>query len=208
MHMQLYPALLDYVKARRSEFTQIPEARKALLKQLAQYISEQLNEATSVSLNFICTHNSRRSHLSQIWAATALAYHGVGGVQTYSGGTEATTFHPNAVAALQRAGFQIENPGGDNPHYQVTFARAAPVLECFSKVYDDPFNPQQDFVAIMTCSDADENCPYILGAAFRLPLTYEDPKVADSTPQESEKYDATLRLIGRELLYACSLIKS
>lgn len=206
--MPLYPELIHFAQSCIAEFEQIPEERKVLLEKLANYIRTQKQKPGQVALNFICTHNSRRSHLSQIWAATALAYYGVGEVQTFSGGTEATAFHPNAVTALQRAGFQIHNPGGDNPHYQVSFAEEEPVIECFSKVYNDPFNPGKDFAAIMTCSDADENCPYIPGASFRLALTYEDPKIADGTPWAIEKYDATVRRIARELLYACSLIKS
>lgn len=206
--MPFYPTLADFIEARQAEYDDIPENRKLLLGQLAQYIQSQKGEAPKVSLNFICTHNSRRSHLSQIWAATAAAFYGVVGVQTFSGGTEATTFHPNAVAALKRAGFDIQNPGGKNPHYRVRFSNASPEIESFSKVYDDPFNPDKHFVAIMTCSDADENCPFIPGAAFRLALTYEDPKIADGTPREAEKYDATVRQISRELLYAFSLIQA
>lgn len=206
--MPFYPTLADFIEARQAEYDDIPENRKLLLGQLAQYIQSQKGEAPKVSLNFICTHNSRRSHLSQIWAATAAAFYGVVGVQTFSGGTEATTFHPNAVAALKRAGFDIQNPGGKNPHYRVRFSNAGPEIESFSKVYDDPFNPDKHFVAIMTCSDADENCPFIPGAAFRLALTYEDPKIADGTPREAEKYDATVRQISRELLYAFSLIQA
>ena len=206
--MPFYPTLADFIEARQAEYDDIPENRKLLLGQLAQYIQSQKGEAPKVSLNFICTHNSRRSHLSQIWAATAAAFYGIGGVQTFSGGTEATTFHPNAVAALKRAGFDIQNPGGKNPHYRVRFSNAGPEIESFSKVYDDPFNPDKHFVAVMTCSDADENCPFIPGAAFRLALTYEDPKIADGTPREAEKYDATVRQISRELLYAFSLIQA
>lgn len=205
--MNFYPALANYMEERISEFEEIPASRKALLKELADYMRSGREQTKPLQVNFICTHNSRRSHLSQIWAATGLTYYGVGEVQTFSGGTEATAFHPNAVAALVRAGFQVENPGGKNPHYEFTFAESGPVVECFSKTYDDPFNPSEDFAAIMTCSDADENCPYIPGATFRLALTYEDPKVADGTPEETQKYDATVRQIGRELLYACSLIK-
>jgi len=59
----------------------------------------------------------------------------------------------------------------------------------------------------MTCSDADENCPFIPGAELRLPLTYDDPKAADDTPQEAARYDERLRQIGRELFFALSLLK-
>jgi arsenate reductase len=198
----LHPVLEAYVNQLREEQDLIPATRKNQLKQLAEYIHQKRSAQEPVRLNFICTHNSRRSHLSQIWAATAVAYLGLDRIQTYSGGTEATAFNPRAVAALERAGFQIEDPGGDNPHYRVSFSSEAAPLECFSKTFDDPFNPEKDFAAIMTCSDADENCPFIPGAEFRLSLPYEDPKEADGTPEEANRYDERVRQIGRELFYA------
>lgn len=141
-----------------------------------------------------------------IWAAVAARHFGLGKVVTYSGGTEATAFNPRAVAALQRAGFDVENPGGDNPPYLVSYADDLPPLVCFSKRYDHPANAAPAFAAIMTCSDADENCPFIPGAELRLPLTYEDPKIADDTPAEAERYDERVAQIGREVLYAFSLV--
>lgn len=136
-----------------------------------------------------------------IWAAVAARLAGLP-ISTYSGGTEATALNPRMVAALKRAGFRVENPGGDNPHYRVWFAGDVAPLVCFSKRYDDPVNPTAGFAAVMTCSDADENCPFINGAEVRIALTYEDPKVADDTPQEAERYDERLRQIGRDLIWA------
>ena len=179
----------------------IPEDRKALLNHLSAYVADRRKEGKPVYLNFICTHNSRRSHISQIWAAAAAAYYGIEDIHCFSGGTEATAFNPRAVAAMQRAGFSIENPGGENPHYRVSFSPGGLALECFSKVYDDPFNPKSDFAAVMTCSHADENCPFIPGAT-RISITYDDPKVADDTPQETARYDERVRQIGCELFFA------
>ncbi len=188
-----------------AEAGQIPQARQELLAQLTSYLVQKLAKNEPIALNFICTHNSRRSHLGQIWAATAAAYFGLANITTYSGGTESTAFNPRAVAALERVGFQIKNPGGENPRYEVHYALDTPPLICFSKTYDDPTNPQTQFAAIMTCSDADENCPFIPGAELRLPLTYEDPKIADNTPAEAARYEERLRQIGREILYAFQL---
>lgn len=203
--MNLYPDLDIYVQSLIAEQQLIPAARQQALAKLASYISDrQGNE--SIALNFICTHNSRRSHLAQIWTAVAAAFYGLQNVHTFSGGTEATAFNPRAVAAIERAGFRIENPGGDNPHYQVSYGEGEPALECFSKVHDDPFNPQTRFAAIMTCSDADENCPFIPGTEMRLALTYEDPKAADDTPAETQRYDERVKQIGREIFYAIRLV--
>ncbi|GJM32113.1 MAG: arsenate reductase [Saprospiraceae bacterium] len=204
--MNCLPVLTQYITGLLEEADLIPEARKTQLSKLADYISNKSEPNHAIALNFICTHNSRRSHISQIWAATASAYFNLDYIATFSGGTESTAFNARAVAAMERAGFQIKNPGGDNPHYQVYFAENEPPLTCFSKVFDDPYNPQKGFAAIMTCSQADENCPFIPGAELRLPLTYEDPKVADNTPEERAVYDDRVRQIGREIFYAFTLI--
>ncbi len=203
--MNFYSDLQVYVRTLIEEEQLIPPARQQALAKLASYISDK-EKGESIALNFICTHNSRRSHLAQIWAAVAAAFYGLTAIQTFSGGTEATAFNPRAVAAMVRAGFKIENPGGENPHYQVSYAEGVSPLECFSKVYDDPFNPSANFAAIMTCSDADENCPFIPGTEMRLALTYEDPKAADDTPEEAHRYDERVKQIGREIFYAMRLL--
>ena len=202
--MNFYPALETYIQSILVERVTIPDERQRLLGDLAAYIRARSDEV--INLTFICTHNSRRSHISQIWAATAAAYYGLDAVRSYSGGTEATAFNPRAVNAMERAGFDILNPGGENPRYQIRYSEEDSAIECFSKVYDDPFNPSADFAAIMTCSDADENCPFIPGAVRRFPLTYEDPKVADDTSEETARYDERVRQIGRELFYALSIV--
>ena len=181
---------------------EIEESRKPVLEQLVAYIRE--NEHPN--LNFICTHNSRRSHLSQIWAQV-FAHHAGINVSTFSGGTEATAFNPNAVAALRRAGLDISDASGDNPRYQVSFAEGIEPMTCFSKTFDDPVNPSSNFAAIMTCSEADADCPYVPGASDRIKLFYEDPKVSDGTPQEQQTYDARCAQIASEMQYIFSRIK-
>ena len=200
------PELEQYIKRAAPHIDEIPRARKNLLDDLAEFVSSRRDAEEEISLNFICTHNSRRSQMGQLWASAAAAHFGVGGVRTFSGGTEATAFNPRAVAAIERAGFAVHKPGGANPHYLVTYAEDAPAIECFSKAYDDPFNPSEGFAAIMTCSDADEACPVVLGAARRLPIRYDDPKAADGTPSETAAYDARCLQIASEMLYAFSRV--
>jgi len=190
------------------EFDQIPAQRKETLRELTHYIQGKINAGQTVYLNFICTHNSRRSHLSQLWAQAASHYYGIKNVLCFSGGTEATAFNPRAVKAMQDAGFFIKvTKDGDNPVYEVRFANDAPPVVAFSKKYDDPFNYNKDFAAIMTCSHADENCPLVLGASGRIALTYDDPKEFDGTPQEAAKYAERVDQIGREIFYAFSQVK-
>lgn len=193
----------------RNKFEQIPDERKKLLSEFAGYISNKLKEGKEVKLTFICTHNSRRSHISQIWAQTAAEYFNVPTIKCYSGGTEATAFNPRAVKAMERAGFKIEKrDDSENPVYLVYYSENEAPVHCFSKVYSDEYNPQKEFAAIMTCSDADANCPLVFGAEARFPVRYDDPKEFDGTEQEEEKYDERAAQIGSEMLYAFSLVNN
>lgn len=200
----MHTRLREYIKGALLHTHAIPATRKTTLEEVARFVATKRAAGEAAELVFICTHNSRRSQMAELWAAAAAGHFGIDGVRTFSGGTEATAFNPRAVAAMQRAGFLVRNPGGENPRYRVTFSDDAPLLECFSKTYDDPFNPDQGFAAIMTCSDADEACPVVLGAALRARLPYEDPKLADGTPEEVSRYDARCLQIATEMLYLFS----
>ncbi len=180
--------------------TKIPAERKAVLQPLKDYIRQKSALNEPVRLNFICTHNSRRSHLAQIWAQT-LAYHfGKQNVFCYSGGTETTAIFPMVVQTLKAQGFQImELAKTDNPVYALKFAGNEPPVICFSKVFSDAFNPQQSFAAIMTCDHADEACPFVAGAEARFPVRYTDPKAWDGTEIMTEKYHETSLEIGMEM---------
>ncbi len=200
--VELLPELRTYVNSRIGEFDRISEARREQLAPLTAYVRKCAQERRPVRLVFVCTHNSRRSQLSQLWARVAAEHYGLAGVETYSGGTESTAFNPRAVAAARRAGFAIEaTTRDDNPVYHVRFASAAPALTCFSKVYNQAPNPRQEFAAIMVCTQADEACPAVSGAAARISLPYEDPKASDGTPAEAATYDERCAQIARELLF-------
>lgn len=204
----LLPALELVVKRLTKEFAEIPAERKEILKELTQFVQDRVEKKQPVYLNFICTHNSRRSHLSQIWAQTAAYFYSIPGVLCFSGGTEATAFNPRAVRAMQEAGFAIARSSeGDNPVYEVKYSQDIPGIKAFSKKYDDPFNHNKDFAAVMTCSHADENCPIVFGAVVRIPLRYDDPKNFDDTPLEAAKYTERVHQIGREVLFAFSQVK-
>ncbi|MCA8990701.1 MAG: protein-tyrosine-phosphatase [Planctomycetaceae bacterium] len=206
--VQVNEMLAKYIAQREQEFDEIPAQRQSELAELSEFVRQQGVSGKPALLTFICTHNSRRSHLSQIWAATAAAHYGVNNVETFSGGTEATAFNPRAIASLQRAGFTIEVPEeSDNPRYSVQYSTGAEPLVCFSKVYNSEPNPTSNYCAVMTCSDADEKCPIVQGAAKRLAVKYDDPKAFDGTPLESSKYDERCAQIAREMLFAFSLLK-
>jgi arsenate reductase len=203
----LNPTLHETVEKLILRFGQIPPERKAVLTALTNFI-RQSGKGQTVYLNFICTHNSRRSHIAQLWAQAAAHHFQVKDIVCLSGGTEATAFNPRAVKAMQEAGFgiTIEKPG-DNPVYQVSYSSEASSITVFSKKYDDLFNNNPGFAAVMTCSHANENCPLVLGAKARIAITYDDPKEFDGTPLESTKYAERVEQIGTEMLFAFSQVK-
>jgi arsenate reductase len=211
MSNTLLSSLQKTIEKLTNEFSQIPNDRKPIIKELTDFIKNKSKSGDSINLNFICTHNSRRSHVSQLWAQAAAHLYDVKNVHCFSGGTEATAFNPRAVKAMQDAGFGIKvwsnGTNSENPVYDVRFSEDASPLRVFSKKYDDPFNPSKDFAAIMTCSHADENCPLVIGATKRIALTYNDPKDFDGTAQEAEKYMERVHEIGKEILYAFSQLK-
>ncbi|MES2238676.1 MAG: protein-tyrosine-phosphatase [Bacteroidota bacterium] len=186
----------------------ISEERKLILQPLIDYIQSKHSNQQEIRLNFICTHNSRRSHLSQVWAQTIAAYFNIKNVFCYSGGTEATALFPMAAKTLEQSGFLIKTIAeGQNPIYSIKYSDSAHPIIGFSKIYNDDFNPQSEFAAILTCSSADQGCPFIAGAEKRIPITFEDPKAFDNSPQQAEKYTERSNQIATELLYVFSQIK-
>lgn len=185
----------------------ISEDRKAVLQPLAEYVRQKVEDGHPININFICTHNSRRSHLAQIWGQAAAAYFNVPQVNCYSGGTEATALFPKVADTLGNTGFHILTLAeSDNPIYAIKYSDNALPIIGFSKRYDDAFNPSSEFVAIMTCSQADGGCPFIAGAEKRVAITYEDPKAFDNTPQEAKAYQERSLQIACEMLYVFSNI--
>lgn len=203
-----YPRLTNYLTEAIARFDTIPSDRKCELAKVSDYIRERLSKLEPAKLTFICTHNSRRSHLSQIWAQVAAKYYGLVGVETFSGGTEATAFNPRAVAAMQRCGLKIivDDPTATNPRYSVYDSDSSAPQVCFSKIYSDPPNPSKGYCAIMTCSQADDACPLVMGCDQRIPIRYEDPKIADDTEFEAQRYDERSAQICTEMLYMMSLV--
>ncbi|WP_035483974.1 low molecular weight phosphatase family protein [Gaetbulibacter saemankumensis] len=181
--------------------------RKSVLQPLINYIQNKIDNTETVRLNFICTHNSRRSHLSQVWAQTMAAHFGINNTFCYSGGTEATALFPMAAKTLEQSGFNINTIAeGKNPIYSIKYDENSHPIIGFSKTYDDIFNPKSNFAAILTCSQADKGCPYISGAEQRISITFEDPKAFDNTPQQAEKYAERSLQIATELFYVFSKI--
>lgn len=176
------------------------ERHQDLIDQLAGFIIEEKKSGEKVQLNFICTHNSRRSQFAQAWCTLVQAYLEIDVADAYSGGTEVTVCNERTIAALKRAGCSIKKEGENNPVYTVSDEELDKQMKLWSKVFDDDANPKGRFAAIMTCDHADQNCPHIPNAAIRVPLTYTDPKYADDTDNESSAYDMTCNIIATDML--------
>jgi arsenate reductase len=192
----------------RFDFENINSERKSVLQPLIDFIQSKVSEQKEIRLNLICTHNSRRSHLAQVWSQTAAANYGIENVFCYSGGTEATALFPMVASTLKDIGFNVQILAeGKNPVYAIKFAENEHPVIGFSKLYNDEFNPEEEFAAIMTCSQADGGCPFISGAEKRIPITFDDPKAFDHTPEQKEKYQERSMQIGTEMFYIFSQIK-
>ena len=188
----------------KSLFTRAPRAERLdVLNALASILNSQPIE--NLAVNFICTHNSRRSHFSEILFRTAAKYYGHNHVETFSGGTEGTALYPEVAESFKRFEFTaVKDLAPINPHWQIFH----PLLESekntpflFSKAYHEAPNPVSGYVAVMVCDSANEACPIVVGAAERYPLTFVDPKRSDGTPECSAVYDATLEEIAAEMGY-------
>lgn len=205
--MALFAKIDRYISKLNVE--SISTDRKETLQMLANFIGEKTENEEEINLNFICTHNSRRSHLSQVWAQTMANYFKVTNVFCYSGGTESTALFPMVAETLKKTGFEIEKLSeSNNPVYSIKYAENQHPVIGFSKKFEDDFNPKTGFAAIMTCSHADEGCPIVLGAEKRIPITFEDPKAFDNTPIQAEKYAERSMQIATEMFYVFSKIQS
>lgn len=187
----------------------ISEERKETLQLLIDFIQTKVNDNQEIRINFICTHNSRRSHLSQVWAQSMAFHFNIKNVFCYSGGTESTALFPMVAETLENSGFEVKTISENkNPIYNIKYAENEHPIIGFSKKFDDDFNPKSVFAAILTCSQADDGCPFIAGAEKRIPITFEDPKAFDNTPQQAEKYNERSLQIATELFYVFSQINS
>jgi hypothetical protein len=205
--VELFPKLSTYCDKLSEEFIQIPEERKAELKDIANFIVEQRKEHKPANLLFVCTSNSRRSHMAQVWSQIASYYYSIDSVFTFSGGTEQTRVNINAIDALNRTGIEIySNNQGDNPLRYIRIGIKINPWVIFSKKYTDATNPKNNFAAVMVCSEADKACPFVEGTESRIGLPYQDPKEFDNSPLKEAKYDERCRQIAREMFFIMDLV--
>ena len=198
---------IDVLIEELNTFNIIPERLKKL-EELSKIILSQKDKSEQVNLNFICIHNSRRSHIAEFTMRLACDYYGIDFIKTFSGGTEATALNHRVAISLEGLGFEVNiKEEGDNPVYNISYNEdSREETPMFSKVFDDDFNPKQDMIAVMVCSEAEENCPYVPNAEYRYVLSYEDPKFSDDTPQEVQVYQDKVKEVGTEMFYLAKLL--
>lgn len=186
-----------------------PADRHSLyLQKLAEWIAGRHKKGVVANLNFICTHNSRRSQFAQTLCHVVQKWMNVTYVNSYSGGTEVTACNERTIKTLERIGLNIHSEGDNNPIYTISDNQLDINIQLWSKQYDNEVNPREGFAAIMTCDHADENCPFIPGAEIRIPLTYVDPKYSDDTDEESAAYDHTCKIIATDKIRLFRAVQS
>jgi protein-tyrosine-phosphatase len=195
--------LHDLIDRLRSEANKILDDRQVELDELAKNILSLLSKSAEVNVVFICTHNSRRSQLAEIWLRLAIEIMGMNNFKIASGGTEQTAFNHRMIYALEAAGFQIEKMDDSiNPKYQQLNAEKRPFgPNMYSKVFDAVLSNTTSSMAVMVCDSAAEACPHVANATLRSELLYKDPKVSDGSESESLVYIEKVEEIGREMLY-------
>jgi len=202
----MYPKIRKPIKA--FDFDKIPTQRKIILQPLVEYIQIKLVANERINLTFVCTHNSRRSHLTQVWAKLAGMYYRLRKVNTYSGGTEATAVYAQILWTLTNQGFEYVSISSEkNAVFALRFDESSPPIILFSKMVDNFINPTKNFAAVMCCNDADKNCPVVDGSDARFAVPYVDPKRSDNTNEKVKVYLEKSLEIGREMFYVFSQIE-
>jgi protein-tyrosine-phosphatase len=200
--LSLFPALEAFFEKIKAE--KPTEEHRAEREQIARYIASEVSAGRTAQLIFICTHNSRRSQLAEFWTS-ALSFRMDLPLAAFSGGTSVTALYPAVAESLGRTGVSVKEDSGENPVFKFSYAEGKEPSEQFSKTFDDKRNPQKQFAAVMLCSDAEKNCPFVPGASARFSLPFDDPKISDGTETEKQTYDNTSLSIAAEI---CDILKS
>lgn len=203
----MFSLIQEKLREYACRFDSIAVERKIVLQQLALSIRQSIAEYDRADILYVCTHNARRSHFGQVAAALAAAFYGIEQIYTYSAGTETTHVHIQTIKAIEALGCTVLKMNETtNPKYQINFD-GPHTLTCYSKTIHDSMLPKQEYIAVMTCTDAEQNCPFLPLAIARIALPYADPKIADGTGNEALIYFACFEQILTEALYVFALLK-
>lgn len=201
--------LMKYCGSVEAEFNHIPDSSKMKLIEAGKYIISRLEEGNEARISFVCEHNSRMSHLGQIWTRMATLYYEIENIESFSGGTTPTYVNHRILNALDHTGFKISETGmaGHGPKYLLDSGNPENAFEIFSKRYDHHMNPDTAYIAVSLCYNTEECCPISGGADLQLSMPYEDLQPWDNTPSESVRYDEQCRIIARDMFYMIDYVK-
>lgn len=196
---------------------EVSENHEKARLELVKVIASLYKKDGKVDLILVCTGNSRRSMMGAAMGNAAATFQGLSGIKFYSGGTKPSAFNSRSITALKAVGFEIEEKGEkapkgqkgeENPCYLVRWGndKNFSTVE-FSKKYNDPYNPQKNFIAIMVCDEADMECPNVAGASARISLPFSDPKEFDGKPQEGAKYAERRDDLGKFMLSTFQMVR-
>jgi protein-tyrosine-phosphatase len=186
------PEFSQYVTKQRRQLGRIAGVHATSIAVVAQHIVRNLEARGQLTLVFGCTHNSRRSILSEVWAHVALA--GVHPrLRALSAGSDPQGVAPGTLGALARAGFTIS---ADEQRGWVATAGDLR-LALRSKRFADLELSDVGFGLVVNCSVLDESCPTVPGSFFRTPLIFDDPRAADGTLSADAAYDRCCAEIAR-----------
>ena len=188
-----------------SSFKNIPSSRLQRLDEIVLEINEIFNNKKNLNFLFVCTHNSRRSQFANVWAEIAATFYNLNSIKSYSCGTEKSIVSKNTIEALEDLGLKIHNHPNINNAFHAFYGKEL-FIDVFSKKYSDSSISKENTIAIMTCTDADQNCPIIPYAKNRISLNFKDPKRFDNTSYFRMEYQKTAKEIATEIFYIFSKI--
>ena len=203
----LFKKVREYSATLENEFDQIPDNHRQSLEQIGDYLLQKLQSNKDAKVLLISRHNSRRSHMGQLWLMTAAEYYGIGNVATFSGGIEPTELDSRVIRALKKCGFKISTTKrSENPTYLTSNGPGNSYM-VFAKQYNGGQNPTSDFIAVVLSEVVNKKLETIPGADKKVPMLYEDLENFDGSPEEERKYDEGCRQIARAMFYVMQYTK-
>ncbi|WP_196893237.1 low molecular weight phosphatase family protein [Aureivirga marina] len=188
---------------------EITNDRKETLNDIAKAVLDEYLRNERVNLNFICSHNSRRSQFAQIWGNYAINFFSIPNMECFSGGTVVTALHRNTVKTLKEVGFRfdVKTFNHQNPEYLISYQDCKKPILAYSKLIEDQ-NNKSPYIAITTCNSIEKNCPLFTDCLAYFQLPYTDPKNYDYTALKNEKYNELNMNIASEMAFLFGYIAS
>ena len=164
------------------------QKRKKRLDNIASVINENLNKTRSIV--FLCTHNSRRSQICEVWGKVFAEIYRKK-ININSAGAFKTVVHSQVYESIVKCGLVVDNKK------EIFFDKKKFKLN--SKTIDSL--TMKNFIAVMTCSNAEKSCPNDPRSIRNIKMFFNDPRIYDETDKMSREYLNTTIYIAEELNY-------